>query len=229
MPDARGQGLGSQLLTRLEDRCREKASENYHLANLEIVANASSSEIAARDLLQANNYFVAFTMLEMRLAKDTVLPAWTTLPVGYELRLVLPEHHLAIWQCIGDAFDARNMNKSRFAEAIRKEEFAPYFSGDATLQFVAWELQAERIAGQVLCRVLENGVGEVYHVSVGVGHWRKGIARTLLLMALREMRSRGVQEFTLGTRQENQTEAWRLYESVGFETIKAFPRWRKHR
>ena len=95
--------------------------------------------------------------------------------------------------------------------------------------FVAWDLQGERVAGQVLCRILKNCNGEVFEVSVGLGHRRKGLARFLLLTALHELRFRGVKMITLGTRAENPTEAWRLYESVGFETQKGFLRWRKAR
>ena len=212
MPDFRGQGIGTGLLSHLERRCQEKARAKGHSAKLEIAANASDSEIAARELLLQNDYFVAFTMLEMLLTSDTTLEFPLPLPAGYEIRPVQPEHHLAIWQCVGDAYDTRNIGNPRFAEAIRKEDFKPYFSGDSTLWFVAWELQSERIAGQVLCRMLENGAGEVYEVSIGAGHWRKGIAKSLLLQAVHELRARGSRAITLGTRQENTTQAWRLYE-----------------
>jgi mycothiol synthase len=229
MPDFRGQGIGSALLSHLEQRCQEKAKAQGHSANLEIAANASDSEIAARELLLQNNYFVAFTMLEMRLSSDTILESPLPLVAGYEIRSVQPVHHLAIWQCVGDAYDTRNIDNPRFAEAIRKEDFKPYFSGDSSLWFVAWELQSERIAGQVLCRLLEDGAAEVFEVSIGAGHRRKGIAKNLLLQALHELRARGATTITLGTRQENSTQAWRLYEQVGFRTVKTFPRWRKRR
>jgi mycothiol synthase len=229
MPAFRGQGIGSALLSQLEQRCQEKAESLGHSQNLEIAANASDSEIEARALLLQNDYFVAFTMLEMRLSSDTTLELPLPIAAGYEIRPVQFEHHLAIWQCVGDAYDTRNIDNPRFAEAIRKEDFKPYFSGDSTLWFVAWELQSERIAGQVLCRLLENDTGEVYEVSIGAGHRLKGIAKTLLLRALHELRARGATTITLGTRQENATQAWRLYEQVGFRTVKTFPRWRKKR
>lgn len=227
LPAYRGLGIGTQLLQKLEARCQEKAATAGHLANLEMAANASSTELAAQALLRDHDYFVAFNMLEMHLNTDTVLQNIPKLAAGYELRAVLPEHYLMIWQSIGDAYDARNVGNERFAEAIRKEDYPPYFSGDLSLMFVAWELQAERIAGQVLCRILKNGNGEVFEVSVGLGHRRKGIATFLLLTALHELRSRGAQTITLGTRAENPTKAWRLYEQVGFVTHKGFLRWRK--
>jgi mycothiol synthase len=162
MPDFRGQGIGTALISHLERRCVEKAKAQGHGKNLEIAANASDSEIAAQALLLENDYFVAYTTLEMRLSLDTTLELPLPLAAGYEIRPVQTEHHLAIWQCIGEAYDTRNIANPRFTETIRKEDFKPYFSGDSSLWFVAWELQSERIAGQVMCRLLKNGAAEVY-------------------------------------------------------------------
>lgn len=228
-PAFRGKGVGTALLEKLELRCREKAEGAGHLANLEIAANASGTELAAQELLKNHDYYTAFNMLGMGLTSDTVLQEIPAAPDGYELRAVKPEHHLMIWQSIGDAYDARNAENKRFGEAVRKEYYKPYFSVDPGLMFVAWELQAERIAGQVLCTILDNGDAEVLEVSVGVGHQRKGLGRFLLLNALHELRSQGVELITIGTRAENPTEAWRLYEKVGFRPSKDFLRWRKKR
>lgn len=228
-PAFRGRGVGTALLEKLELRCREKAETAGHLANFEIAANASGTELTAQELLKNHNYYTAFNMLRMDLAKDTVLQEIPVMPDGYELRAVRPEHHLMVWQSIGDAYDARNAENKRFGEAVRKEHYKPYFSGDPSLMFVAWELQAERIAGQVLCTILSSGDAEVFEVSVGLGHQRKGLGRFLLLSALHELRSRGVGLITLGTRAENPTKAWRLYEKVGFRPSKDFLRWRKRR
>lgn len=228
-PAFRGRGVGTALLEKLEFRCREKAEAAGHLANLEIAANASSTELAAQELLKNHDYYTAFNMLSMDLARDTVLQKITAIPDGYELRVVKSEHYPMIWQSIGDAYDARNGENKRFGEAVRKESYRPYFSGDPSLMFVARELQSERIAGQVLCTIFDSGVAEVFEVSVGLGHQRQGLGHFLLLNALHELRSRGAQRITLGTRAENPTEAWRLYERVGFRASKDFLRWRKKR
>lgn len=228
-PAFRGKGVGTALLEKLELRCREKAEEARYLANLEIAANASGTELAAQELLENHDYYVVFNMLGMELARDTVLQKIPTTPEGYELRVAKPEHYLMIWQSIGDAYDARNKENKRFGEAVRKERYQSYFSGDPSLIFVVWKLQSERIAGQVLCTIRDNGAAEVLEVSVGLGHQRRGLGRFLLLNALHKLRSRSVELITLGTRAENPTEAWRLYEKVGFRPRKDFLRWRKKR
>ncbi len=226
-PDYRNQGIGTQLLEKLEARCREKARENNHLEHLEIAANASSTEIAAQNLLREHGYFTVFTMLDMELEPNVMGLENTEIPDGYELRPVLPEHHLAIWQSIGDAYDARNVGNPRFSEVPR--DWEGYFSGDPSLWFVVWEPESHRIAAHVLCRINKAGTAEIFEVSVGIAHRRKGIARALLQRAIYVLRSRGVKKIVLGTRLENSTEAWRLYESVGFRIIKQYPRWRKQK
>jgi mycothiol synthase len=226
-PDYRNQGIGTQLLERLEARCCEKATENNHLDNLEIAANASGTEIAAQKLLREHGYFTVFTVLDMELDSTIVGTEHAEIPKAYELRPVLPEHHLAIWQSIGDAYDSRNAGNPRFSEVPR--EYEDYFSGDPSLWFVVWESESHRIAAHVLCRINKNGTAEIFEVSVGIAHRRKGLARALLQRAIYALRSRGVKKIVLGTRRENPTEAWRLYESVGFRIVKEYPRWRKQK
>jgi mycothiol synthase len=226
-PEYRNQGVGTQLLEKLEARCREKAKEDNHSEHLEIAANASGTEIAAQKLLREHGYFTVFTVLDMKL--ESSVPGFedTKIPKAYELRSVLPEHHLAIWQSIGDAYDSRNAGNPRFSEVPR--EYEDYFSGDPSLWFVVWESESYRIAAHVLCRINKVGTAEIFEVSVGIAHRRKGLARALLQRAIFALRSRDVKKVVLGTRRENPTEAWRLYESVGFRIVKEYPRWRKQK
>jgi mycothiol synthase len=226
-PEHCNQGFGTQLIIKLEARCREKATANNHLEHLEIAGNASGTEVAAQALLRDQDYFTVYTMLDMELDPAVMGLEYAPIPAVYELRPVLPEHHLAIWQSIGDVYDARNIDHARFSEVPR--EFEHYFSGDPSLWFVLWEPESHRIAAHVLCRINEHGTAEIFEVSVGVAHQRKGIARALMQRAIYALRSRDVKKIVIGTRLENPTQAWRLYESVGFRILKQFPRWRKRK
>ena len=108
-----------------------------------------------------------------------------------------------------------------------EEDFRSYFgqeSADPSLWFVAW--RGSRVAGVALCR-LAKGIGEVYEVSVAHPHRRRGVARALLSRGVAELERRQPQAVRILTRKEFPTQAWRLYESVGFRVIKEFPRWRK--
>lgn len=223
-PAARGQGIGRELLARLEARCHEKAVQEGKADNAEYAANASGTEVSAQHLLRASGYSAIYTAIEMRFTPTQVtsLP----LPEGLTLRPVLPEHHRALWQCIGDAYYVHGAD-NRGRQIPTEDDYNRYFksdSADPSLWFVAWE--PSRIAGVVLCRI-ENDVADVYEVSVAHAHRRKGLAKALLTTALAELRRRNVSAIRLITWRENPSAAWRLYESVGFETIKEFPRWRK--
>jgi mycothiol synthase len=222
-PAWRRRGIGRELLARLETRLRERAA-SIRPVRAEYGANAAAHERDAVRLMRRSGYVVGYTVWEME--HDGSERAIPPLPAGYELRPVLPEHHLMIWQSIGDAYDASRAG-GRFAERPTDARFRSYFQSplsEPALWFVAW--YGSRIAGQVLCRVREQG-GEIFEVSVGVGHRRRGLARALVLHALDALRERAVPRIRLYTMYENPTRAWQLYEAVGFRRVAEFPRWRK--
>jgi ribosomal protein S18 acetylase RimI-like enzyme len=64
-------------------------------------------------------------------------------------------------------------------------------------------------------------------VSVRPAWRRRGVARSLLTRALRDLRSRGQTVVRLQTGAEFRTRARDLYSSVGFRVVKEFPRYRK--
>jgi mycothiol synthase len=243
IPAFRGQGIGGELLLRLEANCRQKVSSlPSPAARYEYSVNAEGCyeynggvdaadvrETSVRAFPHAHGYQIAYTQWEM--ARDISLPVeLTDLPPGYELRPVQEDHERAIWQCIGDAYDVdnpsgrfRQIPTEKAYQSLRQELLA-----DPSLCFIVW--QGSRVAGQVLCRVHErNGVrvGEVYEVSIGHAHRRRGLARSLMLRGIAALHSRNVTEVLIYTMYEYPTCAWRLYEQVGFRRKASFLRWRK--
>lgn len=186
-----------------------------------MVANCSDTELEAKRLFQDNGYFVAFTNLEMSLSLESDLPPLPALPENYVLRLALPEHFLAIWQSIVNAYDTRDAGNLRFGEVPSPESTS--LRMPVSFSSPGWSY----IAAQVLAEIRPDGTGELYEVSVGVAHQKRGLARTLILQALHELKRRGVKEVWIGTQHENPSQAWRQYEKLGFKTVKTFPRWRK--
>lgn len=224
-PEWRGQGVGTGLLAALERRCQERAAVRP-ATQYEFGANALSADTASGSLLLNNSYTPGYHLLEMEYAATTP-PVASPLPEGYELRPVQMEEHLAIWQCIGDAYDVSRRPDGRYQEIASDDGFHRYFrdaDADPSLWFVAW--RGSRIAGQVLCRLREQ-CAEIYEVSVGFGHRRKGLAKALMLHALSALHERGQHTVRLYTVRQNPTGAWRLYERVGFRTVHVYPRWRK--
>ena len=89
---------------------------------------------------------------------------------------------------------------------------------------MAWD--GDQVAGQVFL-VIEDGQVYVNQLSVRPAWRRKGLARALLVRALRDVRERGEQMIWLDTFAEYQTRALDLYRSLGFFVAKEFPRYRK--
>jgi ribosomal protein S18 acetylase RimI-like enzyme len=223
-PQWRGRGIGTELLRRLEARCRAKAV-GIEATRYEYAAYTSAAQEDAGRHLARNGYALAYTAWEMELGNETQI-AIEPLPAGYALQPATPEHHRAIWQSIGDAYDAA-CPSGRFGALPTEAGFRDSFSAsnfDPALSFVAW--RGSRIAGQVICRIHER-CGEVAEVSVGAGHRRKGLALSLLTRGIGALRERAVPTIRLGTSDANPSEAWRLYERAGFRRVGAYPRWRK--
>jgi mycothiol synthase len=222
MPEFRDRGLGTELVKALEARCLAKARLDDAVGRSDLGANASGTEISSQKLLRDSGYEILYTALQMELATLNPVGA-APLSGDFELRPVDADHHRAIWQMIGDAyFDP--LESHRGAELGTEGRFHTYFEGDPSLMFVAWH--GSRVAGAVLARS-RGGVGVIYEVSVGHWHRRRGLGRALLTRAINELLCLNPSAVRIVTKKEFPTQAWRLYESVGFRTIKAFPRWRK--
>ena len=224
-PEHRGNGIGTGLLARLEARCHEKAVRDGALGRADLGANASRTETSAQGLLLDAGYAVLYTAMEME--RPLGLPVeLSPMPDGYNLHPLLPEYRRQVWQMIGDAyFDPSE--SGRGGEVGTEEGYRAYFEGegaDPSLAFVAW--RGSRVAGVVLSRI-SNGVAQVVEASVGHAHRRRGLARALLTRSLVEMEGRSPRAVRIVTKKEFPTQAWRLYESVGYRTVKEFPRWRK--
>jgi ribosomal protein S18 acetylase RimI-like enzyme len=145
---------------------------------------------------------------------------------------VQPEHYRAI-------FDAH-------MEALRGHwGIAPARPGDferwTTLRTfqphlwqVAWHVETNQVAGQVKPWIdteqnatQDRKRGYTEFISVGAPWRRRGIARALVVRALRAQRDAGMNETALGVDADNPHEAARLYEACGFRTTERNAAWRK--
>lgn len=227
LPEWRGRGIGTAMLRWGEALARRLAAAQHSRRRVEFAANASCTEHDATALLRNEGYHVAFTTLEMRHDISARVPAAPPLPAGLELRPVLPEHHpeliASIIECYQDAFPGNRYRTdfdrvAYFTAELRKPKHDPRF------WYVAWD--GDEIAGQVL---LTSEKGEVYvdQVSVRPPWRRRGLARALLVRALRDVRERGATVIWTDTFAEYQTRAVDLYLSLGFSVVKEFPRYRK--
>ena len=89
VPSWRGKGIGTAMLHWAETRIQELASEHPTQGHWEYASNATNTEVEATDLLRANGYYAAYTVLDMELTDFSRVPE-PNLPAGLELRPLTP-------------------------------------------------------------------------------------------------------------------------------------------
>lgn len=228
LPEWRGRGIGTALLRWGEDRARRLAAADHPGEIFEFAGNASASEPDAAALLLHEGYAVMYTDLDMDLDPSAPLPE-TTLPPGIEVRPALPEHIPLIAESIAEAYRGEfpgNRFRDTHVEAAGQAEWYSNPVHDRALWQVGWDSTSNDVAGQVL-PMIERGRAVIDEVSVRPGWRRRGLARALLMRALRDLRARGMAVVRLSTNDGFRTRARDLYTSVGFRVTKEFPRYRK--
>lgn len=87
--------------------------------------------------------------------------------------------------------------------------------------FVLHEPGSEELIGAVLTSEVSPGVGHTTQICVQPGYQGNGTGRMLMLQSAEALRAMKFKELTLTVTSENHT-AVRLYEKLGFRTIKSF-------
>lgn len=227
VPEWRGQGIGTAMLRRAEDRIQRAAASQHPGEKAELAANASSTEVEATELVLHEGYRPAYTVVEMRLdfSAQAGVPG-ASLPPGVVLRPVTAAHLMPIALSVGEAYRGE-YGAGRYDSSSGPEEFCAELRGarhDPALWKVAWV--GDQVVGQVLS-VIERGRAEVFEVSVRPAWRRRGLGRALLGHGLQAIHERGITEARLHTRDDFRTRAIDLYLEVGFRIVKEFPRYRK--
>lgn len=154
------------------------------------------------------------------------------LPEGLAVRPVTPEDYRAVWEANREAWRQDwNYSESRWDDA-HFEAFRRSSVFQPDLWQVAWD--GELLVGMVIPYILEEENrrygrrrGHTEMVYVREGYRGKGIARALLARSLRALKDRGMEEAMLGAEVENPHGALRLYEGIGFRTVKHFTWYQK--
>jgi mycothiol synthase len=224
-PDWRGQGIGTALLHRTEERIRHLANQEHPDQKTELAANASSTEEETTALLLHEGYRVAYTLAEMSF-EDTGIIKTQAMPGGFEVLPTSRDHTLLIARSVYEAYEDEYPG-GRYDASGDPDDFAAQLSApeqDPSLWQVAW--CGDEIAGQALS-IVERGRAEIFEVSVRPRWRRHGLARALLSQTLQSLTSRNIDVIRLHTRTDFQTRAIDLYTSLGFRVLKEFPRYRK--
>ncbi|HET7828037.1 MAG TPA: GNAT family N-acetyltransferase [Candidatus Limnocylindrales bacterium] len=221
-PEDRHQGIGTALWRWNRARLSAAAAADPRPGPRELRSYALDIEAADLALIADQGYVPIRYGFEMRRFLTGPLPQHP-LPVGLELRPVVPGDHRAIWEADAEAF------RDHWGHREQTEgDFVARFAAPETntaLWSVAWD--GDQVAGSVMTAVFteENealGVrrGWLEHVSVR-RQWRgRGLAKALCADAFRVLREHGMDEAWLGVDGSNPTGALQLYEALGFHVVR---------
>jgi mycothiol synthase len=226
----RGRGIREALFLHNERHIRRIATLGGNAGQpfYELWASDSSNEW--RSIALNNGYEPVQHEIDMvrSLENIPVMP----LPMGIEIRPVRPEHLASIWEAVGESnrddwdYSENRWDDSHFEEFKNSRAFQP------DLWQVAWK--GDTLAGMVLNYIVdaENAQfkwkrGHTEYVFVREQFRGKGLARALLARSFRVLKEHGMDEATLGMEVENPHDPLRLYEGMGFRTVKHFTWYRK--
>lgn len=225
IPKWRNHGLGTALLRWGEQMAKKCAAQEHPGERFEYAANSNNTQPESTKLLLNEGYRIGYTVLEMGL-DFAKIPPISPLPDSIEIRPALSEHNVSIAISIGKSYqneyeNHRFQNSWDLLETISRLSEP---SQNPDLWKIAWS--GNDVVGNVI-PLFEKGRAIMYDISVRPS-WRGcGLARALLTRALWDLRERGIIVIRLNTVKEFPTKAYELYQSVGFEVLKEFPRYRK--
>ncbi len=218
-PEWRRRGIGRAILRYMEAHLRSLAEAHDDPGGRALGTWISEREAGARPLVESEGYQATRFGFAMRKSGLADLPEMT-LPEGLETREVLAAQHRAIFDADDEAFEDHWGHRE-----VGEEDFNRLFSLpdlDTSLWSVAWE--GDEVVGSVQAMIwkTENATmgvrrGWLERISVRRPWRRRGVARALIVDALRRLGAAGMDEAMLGVDSENPTGALQLYESLGFE------------
>jgi mycothiol synthase len=203
-PDRKGIGLGSWLVSRCEERVRERGLPTAHAWALE-------ADVDARRFFEARGYREARRFYRM-LVEHEAPPPEPEWPPGFGADTFKPEDARAVHAALAEAFAGEwsyvSLPYERWVE-LRVE--APDF--DPTLWFIVRD--GDEIAAVLRADPERTGAGWIGAIGVLKPWRRRGLGLALLRHAFAEFYRRGQPRVALGVDAENPTGATRLYERAG--------------
>jgi mycothiol synthase len=221
-PDHRGQGVGSGLLERMEERAREMARGAPEGEEVWLGVEAASANVAARQLFEARGFEHIRFFWKMGIDLDEEPPEaeW---PDGITLEPAQRGEERAVFDASEEAFQDHWDHQPHVYEEWRAWMVEPP-SYDPSLWLLAKD--GDEIAGLSLCS-LDPGEGWIGVLGVRPPWRRRGLGKALLLASFREIRERGKPRAVLGVDAENPTGATRLYENAGMRVVTEAAAYRK--
>jgi mycothiol synthase len=206
-PEAKGRGIGTQLVDRSEQRILERGCVTR------VQQFALTADTRAPVLFAARGFREVRRFYEMAIELDGP-PLPPVVPDGLTLEQFDEASAREFYDALDESFrDHWEHHSTPFEEWWEQKQKAPDF--DPTLWFLIRD--GDEIAAVVRNDPNRNEGGMVG--ALGVRRpWRgRGLGRALLLQTFGEFHRRGVSRISLGVDSENPTGATKLYESVGMQ------------
>jgi mycothiol synthase len=219
LPEWRRKGIGRAMLHHNQAVMREIAANHSQEQPRLFEAFAAATQPGAAALLLSEGYEpCVYFALMVRPDLENIPEA--PMPEGLEVRPVKPEHYRAIWEANSEAF------RDHWGYVPDTEQdYQRWLNDTTTFQPELWKIawDGDQVAGQVES-FINHAENEAYDrrrgyaeaISVGRPWRRRGLARSLLVQSLHELKARGMTEAALGVHTDNPNGAFHLYESVGF-------------
>ncbi|SDY79114.1 mycothiol synthase [Modestobacter sp. DSM 44400] len=222
-PEARRCGVGSALLTRLQELSGDRPLRMWAHGGL-----PGSTELAT-----ARGFTRARVLLQMRRPLDGVDPdPRPSLPDGVTVRPFRPGTDEGAWLTVNARAFASHPEQGRWtADDLAVREAEPWF--DPAGFFLAWreESGGARLLGSHWTKVHPAGetgeqpIGEVYVLGIDPDAQGLGLGRALTDLGLGRLRRAGLSHVLLYVEEEN-TAAVTLYERTGFSRYAVDVSWR---
>lgn len=215
-PEYKGQGIGSKLLTLIQQRSEEAATASTHqpsttwrLSNVIPALNE-----AAQQLLEDRGYKFVRLYSRMNIELAAVPPA----PQSAQGIQVSPfrqgqdEH--GVFEAYNQAFKENRLYSEMTEEDWLEEKRGEHY--DRSLWFTAYE--GSEVAGFVICKNFGDHVF-VDLLGVKMAFRRRGLGLALLQHVFHEAYRKGIKKIMLSVDAESLTGAHKLYERAGMEAI----------
>lgn len=221
LPQWRGYGIGNALMKWAEDVLGFAASHRPDGTEAHFRADVYSTEKHAIERLEDEGYTRAQTTLEMAHYRLDDLPA-PTLPESFTLHTPASADARAVFFAMDAAFEDEWGYTPK-----TDDDFETLMASPAT-DISLWRTirHGETIAG-VITSEAAPPVGLIQELSVGKDWRRRGLGRALLLAGLQALREHGLTQARIYTDAADPFGARHLYESVGFQHVKAVLRYTK--
>jgi len=229
LPAWRRKGIGTAMLLHAEQRLREIAAGHPRDGGRFFQAFASESEKGTLALLESQDYKPIRYELDLRRDLGEPFPD-APMPEGLEIRPVEEGHVWQIFDAMNEAFrdhwSYRQESREEFEGWMKSPTYNPQ------LWKIAWD--GDQVAGMVLNFINENENKE-YNRKRGYTEgictrrpWRKrGLSRSLIVQSMKMFKEMGMTETAHGVDAQNLSGAVRLYQSVGYRTVKQHTIFRK--